>query len=80
MNHSLPASQTIGSLGTTMSPRPGFPRVPDSTRSVCSDVLGTQLLRDDGVSGLLSATFRDATDQDGEQSLAAIPNNAIIPV
>lgn len=74
MNHSLTGYQTICSLGVIMTPRPGFPRLPHSTRTMCSNMLGEQLLRDDGVSGLLSATFGDMTDHDGQCSLVEFPN------
>lgn len=58
-----------------MTLRPGSPRLPDTTRSMCSHMLGTQLVRGDGVSGLLSATLGE---QDGEHSLATILNCAAI--
>lgn len=66
--YSLPADQTITSLGAVLSVRPGLRPLPDEARKICSSMLGAQLLREDGISGLLSAMFGDAEGSEGESS------------
>lgn len=49
-----------------MSPRPGLRPLPDFTLKLCSSTLGKQLLREDGVGGLLSAMFGDTEGDEGK--------------
>lgn len=65
---SLPADQTITALGAVMSPQPNIRAIPDATRKICSNMLGSQLLREDGVLGLMSAMFGDSSSAEGVYS------------
>lgn len=48
-----------------MSPGPGIRAIPRVTRTLCSSMLGKQLLRDDGVTGLFAAMFGDSEGAEG---------------
>ncbi|EIW76151.1 hypothetical protein CONPUDRAFT_110885 [Coniophora puteana RWD-64-598 SS2] len=55
----LPPSQTIAAIGSILSSGPhAFPHVP----KVCSSLLSEQLLRRDGVHGLVAAVFGEGED------------------